>query len=314
MKIIQLFALLFIMSPIIGTAQIIEDDFEFYDLGDMANQNPTLWSTWSGVPDDGTNLLIVNDLAQSGDQSAFIGPNSEQNCLLSLYNLTDGEFYLFFNIYIPSGGNASFNIQGTTETNVTTGYQGAGAAGAGVFNSDTMYFDGSTGTSHGVFTDSTTGDTAEFPLDAWFGVRIDFDLYNVKYQIKSSYPLGFTIDAAPVSFQEDATLGGLNFTSTNANTSYWIDQLWFTEPAIQDIDDFSALNFKFYPNPVLNVLNIQTNATVDQIAIYDVLGGLVLEEFPNAISPTIKMNSLNDGVYFVKVTIGDASKTVKIMK
>ncbi|TDI76714.1 MAG: hypothetical protein E2O83_09125, partial [Bacteroidetes bacterium] len=41
---------------------IIEDDFEFYTLGDMGLQNTAVWSTWDGEPDDGFNILVVDDI------------------------------------------------------------------------------------------------------------------------------------------------------------------------------------------------------------------------------------------------------------
>ena len=206
------------------------------------------------------------------------------------------------------------NIQGTTETNPISGYQGAGAGGAGIYNSEMMYFDGTQGANvNGVFTDFTTGDTGEFPLDEWFGFRIDFDLDNYNYHIKNVYQ-GMQINSNPVPFQTDNVMGAINFTSTDANTRYWMDWLWFTDPPIKDIEDFSKENFKLYPNPVTDVLYIQSVAVIDKIEVYDILGNELLFETPNAVSPSIDMSVLSSGMYLVNVTIDENSKTFKIIK
>ena len=297
-----------------ANAQIFEDDFEYYDLGDMGIQNPGVWSTWSGQPDDGSNILVVDDIAIDS-QSGYIGPNSNQNCLLVLLNLINGVVSLSIDMYIPSGSNASLNIQGATETNTTSGFQGAGAGGAGVFNSDTMYFDGTLGVSGtGIFTDFTTGDIGEFPLDDWFRFLIEFNLDSSTYHIKP-VSQGIIINAAPVSFQEDTTLGGVNFTSTDANTNYWLDRVYFTAPPIiNDIDDFSSDNFSIYPNPVINMLHIQSVSPIETITVYDVVGKLVLQVTPNTLSPSIELGVLNSGIYLVEVTIDKISRRFKIVK
>ena len=61
-------------------AQIIEDDFEFYALGDMGLQNTAVWSTWSGVPDSGENVIVVEAPDPVIDtQSGYIGPGGTQD-------------------------------------------------------------------------------------------------------------------------------------------------------------------------------------------------------------------------------------------
>ena len=310
MKKIYLFALAAFTLSLGVNAQIIEDDFEFYALGDMGLQNPGVWSVWSGVPDDGSNLLVVDDIAQ-GVQSGYVGPDSVQDVILVLGNETSGDYHLVFDMYITGGSTGYFNIQGETE-DPGTGFQGAGAGGGGVFNSSNLYFNNA-GAAPGVFEDQTTGETGTYPEDAWFPVVIYFDVDALTYEITLD---GTLVNTSPVPFQADATLGGIDFFSIDANNNYWLDNLVFDLGPFVTVgtDDFSANNFSVYPNPVQDVLNIRTSNTVDAIAVYDVLGKLVLATTPDAISPTMDMSSLNSGVYLVKVTIDGASKTVKVVK
>ncbi|NCT19280.1 MAG: T9SS type A sorting domain-containing protein, partial [Flavobacteriia bacterium] len=72
--------------------------------------------------------------------------------------------------------------------------------------------------------------------------------------------------------------------------------------------------FSVYPNPVTDILNIKTRDAVNKISVYNVLGKLVYTATPNALSPTVNMSAMKTGVYFVEVTIGNTTKTVKVIR
>lgn len=282
------------------TAQIIDDDFESYNLGDMGCQNPTVWNVWSGVCDDGSNILVVDDIVFGGTQAGYIGEGSTQDCILLLGNRTSGEYTLTFQMYITGGSTGYFNVQGDTDPPV----------GSGVFNSSNMYFNNGAA-APGIFEDQTTGETGTYPEDNWFPVQFHFDVNQPTYQI---WVDGNLINQAPVPFQADLTLGGIDFFSIDANNNYWLDDVVFEEGPPLSVDDFNGNALEVYPNPVENILNIRSTVTVDAITIYSVLGKIVLETNPNAISPSVDMSELASGAYLVKVTIGGASKTIKVIK
>ncbi len=286
---------------------VFEDDFESYDLGDMGTQNPFIWSTWDGDPASGGGIIITTN---GGSQVGYIGPNSGQDALLILGNITAGIYQLDFLMYITGGSTGYFNIQGETETNTNTGYQGAGNGGLGVFNSGNLYFNQGGG-APGTFEDQTTGETASYPEDVWFPVSIYFDVDNLNYTITIN---GNVVNSNPVPFQEDDTLGAINFFSIDANNNYWLENLFYFEPLIFDVEDFSPADITLFPNPVTDILNIQSATVIDEIRVYDVLGKLVIEATPETISPSLDVHQLSEGVYLVKVTIGNTSKTVKIIK
>lgn len=298
-NLIVLFCALLI-SSLPANAQIFVDDFESYSLGDIGCQNPTVWNTCDGICDNGTNLIINDDIVRSGSQSGYIGPGSVQDLYLLLGNLTTGDYTLQFYMYITGGSTGYFNIQGNTDLNCATG----------VFNSSNLYFNNG-GAAPGVFEDQTTGETGFYPEDAWFIVSIYFDLADPSYQISIDESL---VNANPVPFQADNVLGAINFFSIDANNNYWLDDMLYMKGPIIGLDDFSSEDFSVYPNPVKDVLTLRSSTSVDQIEVYDVLGKLVLNKTPNSISPTVNMSDLNSGVYFLKVTIDNQSKTIKIIK
>jgi len=66
MKKIHLLALAAFTLSLGVNAQLVEDNFETYTLGDMSLLNTAVWSTWEGIPDNGTNILVVDDIVSSG--------------------------------------------------------------------------------------------------------------------------------------------------------------------------------------------------------------------------------------------------------
>lgn len=291
-------------------AQIIFDDFELYDLGDMFIQNPSVWSEWTGDPEAGGGIVVVDDIVKSGTKAGYIGPDSSQDALLLLGNITSGTYFLSFEMYIAFNSTGYLNIQGETETNPVTGYEGAGNGGSGIRNSGNLYFN-QFAADPGTFVDDATGETATYPEDEWFLFEVFIDLDELRYVIIID---GNTVHQDPVPFQGDEALGAIALLSIDGSNNCWIDDVFFTEVFIDDIDDFAANNFKLYPNPVADVLNIESAIVIDKIEVFDMLGNKILERTPNAISAGVDMSALGSGMYLVNVTIDGFSRTFKILK
>jgi len=79
-----------------------------------------------------------------------------------------------------------------------------------------------------------------------------------------------------------------------------------------DFDDASA--FTYYPNPVKNTLTLNAQNTIENVTMYNMLGQEVLTATPNNVDSVIDMTSLQNGTYFVKVTIANTTKTVRVIK
>jgi hypothetical protein len=80
-------------------------------------------------------------------------------------------------------------------------------------------------------------------------------------------------------------------------------------------DNFVKYNFDFYPNPTNNVWNFKSvTNTLASITIVDALGKVVLTSTPNALEAIVDASSLTAGVYFAKVTSGDKTQSVKLVK
>lgn len=73
-------------------------------------------------------------------------------------------------------------------------------------------------------------------------------------------------------------------------------------------------NFKFYPNPVKDIMKLVAQETINEVALYDITGKKILQQSPK--NPDVELNTrhLTKGVYIMNVTIGDKSKSFRIIK
>ena len=79
------------------------------------------------------------------------------------------------------------------------------------------------------------------------------------------------------------------------------------------IDDNTTISndFKLYPNPVKNILNIKTNAVIDNVEVYSVMGQKVM----SVNAKTIDVSQLKQGIYLLKIEAGDAKyKSLRFIK
>jgi hypothetical protein len=130
-------------------------------------------------------------------------------------------------------------------------------------------------------------------------------------------------------YDECGSAGGwaaqTEFTSV-AGTQYWISIEGFNATSIGDfeltvtctplsIEDYeNGLSFNYYPNPVNNTLALKAQKDIENVSVYNMLGQEVLRTAPNAVNTEVNMSALQTGAYFVKVTIGNATETVKVIK
>ncbi|MFY0482663.1 T9SS type A sorting domain-containing protein [Flavobacterium sp. PLA-1-15] len=77
---------------------------------------------------------------------------------------------------------------------------------------------------------------------------------------------------------------------------------------------FGANNFKAYPNPVKDILNVSYTENISNVEVYNLLGQKVATKSINATNGQLDMSSLAAGSYLVKVTAGNQVQTIKVIK
>lgn len=80
------------------------------------------------------------------------------------------------------------------------------------------------------------------------------------------------------------------------------------------VPGFNNANFKAYPNPVSNILNLTYDQTISDVSIFNLLGQNVVSKTINDTNGAIDMSGLPSGSYLVKVTAEGQTKTIKVIK
>ncbi|MFD2942640.1 T9SS type A sorting domain-containing protein [Flavobacterium notoginsengisoli] len=78
--------------------------------------------------------------------------------------------------------------------------------------------------------------------------------------------------------------------------------------------DFELADFRFYPNPVKHILNIQYKSIIDDIQIFSVSGQSVLFKKINNTHSEIDLSNLPRGMYILNVKTDGKEKAVKFIK
>lgn len=79
-------------------------------------------------------------------------------------------------------------------------------------------------------------------------------------------------------------------------------------------EDFDNSNFTAYPNPVRDILNISYTTEISSVRVINMIGQEVISKTINATSSQVDMSQLSAGTYIVNVAVGDAVKTLKVVK
>ena len=284
-------------------AQTFNDDIESYPLGTIHTSPWLSWDDTAGTADD---ISVSDEQALSGSKSILVAEGGVIDGVLDLGNQTGGTWYLDFDMYIPSGKSGYFNIQNSlpagTQWNFHMSFNEGGVDEGGLTLYDASGANQGPGTILGLGT---------YTPDTWFHVSLVVDLDNLT--------MDMAIDGTDVVSGTTYTgdqLGAINFYSNEGggeSNRYYIDNARFDNFPLS-VNEFSADIFSVYPNPVKDKLNIESAAAVNSVRVYDILGKEVLTAQPDAISPSIDMSGLSSGAYLVRVTIGNASKTVKVIK
>jgi hypothetical protein len=103
-----------------------------------------------------------------------------------------------------------------------------------------------------------------------------------------------------------------NDDSADRGGSSWFDLT--VQDGTLSTQDFQLEGVKLFPNPVTNVLNIQSNMSIDNVEIFNLLGQKIKELNPSSNMNTIDMSDLSKGMYLVQVNINGKESTYKVLK
>lgn len=80
------------------------------------------------------------------------------------------------------------------------------------------------------------------------------------------------------------------------------------------IDDNQKVTTQLYPNPASEFVFIKSKKLISQVVIVNVLGKQVLKSYPNKTEFRLDINSLPNGLYFVKLNNNTSTRVFKMYK
>ena len=111
---------------------------------------------------------------------------------------------------------------------------------------------------------------------------------------------------APAAYANDSTSGDWELTSREMVYSLVCEQL--------GVSDLNSFEFAYYPNPVRDVLNINSQKAVQSVEVYNLTGQRVISE-SKVNQDQIDVSKLATGTYVFRVTLeGCQVETFKIIK
>jgi hypothetical protein len=116
-------------------------------------------------------------------------------------------------------------------------------------------------------------------------------------------PLPYSTLLANTTYYATQTIGGCTSATSLAVT--------ITTLANQDFD---MTKFNYYPNPVINLLNISYSQDMTSVKVFNMVGQQLMSKEINASATQIDMSRYANGAYFIQVTTENAMKTVRVIK
>ena len=142
----------------------------------------------------------------------------------------------------------------------------------------------------------------------------NFDYENLTLNLMTSLdiPHNFCIQ---VSDPNKASNNNPPYNTWTINFDDFFTSYSFSSNCVLSVDDFKYLNsLSIYPNPIQDNLNIENpkQIYIDKVDIFNMTGKKV-KSFSSFDNP-INVESLEQGIYFIKVMSENRTKTFKVMK
>ncbi|WP_347174710.1 T9SS type A sorting domain-containing protein [Polaribacter uvawellassae] len=137
---------------------------------------------------------------------------------------------------------------------------------------------------------------------------------------------GFTLGTGTKTGQTNQK--SISIGNLNPNTSYdfyvqdkckrsidsdWAGPFNFTTKVLS-IEENSIEGFKLFPNPTKNILQLDAQEKIKEIAVYNILGQQVLLKYPDNKLFNLDVSSLNSGLYVLKIKVADKLGSYRLIK
>jgi len=284
------------------------DDMESYTDGQPISEGH--WTDWGCGGGAGCAIMSSSAQAHGGTLSGLIPGDGTTDAVLDLGSKIFSQWGLSFWMYVPADKEAYFNLQNDIPVGT-----GSWIVGDIHFNHELA------APGVGKITDSALGEVLfDFPHDQWFRVVMNWNIENgISLSTWQFNVAGVDVLPTGTAFTSaDGTLatalGGFDLYSISANNLYYVDSFEYIEGTIVlGAQDFDTKGFDAFKDSN-NILNVKANETINNVAIYNMLGQVVYSANVNATQSTIDMSSFANGTYIVKVNINGTEGSIKVIR
>lgn len=116
-----------------------------------------------------------------------------------------------------------------------------------------------------------------------------------------------------VGLTDNEHISQLVFVSEGGATVY-ADNIYFSSNPTSGINELAKNKLMMYPNPASDVVTLQAGMAIEKLAVYNMLGQLVLEAQPQAEMANLDVSKLQSGTYVLQATVNGAVSTQKFVK
>ena len=88
----------------------------------------------------------------------------------------------------------------------------------------------------------------------------------------------------------------------------------FEIDASASVDNTQELEFTYYPNPTVDIVNISAVNTIDSIVVTNLSGQQVVSYKPASQNAVVDLSTYSTGMYLLQVSSNGATKTVRVIK
>ena len=246
-------------------------------------------------------------------------PNSGGTLRVPAYFNKDGEINL-----IPDGQSPTIQVNAINDINSSN-------IMVGDFDGKPFIFDLATET----FTTfaAPSGNSATFTSISDNGIAVGYD--DVDFQVREAIIYHPNLGSQPVYLKDvlsdlgvtidtpDGKMGTAIAISPNGNYVVgWVNgPPMYAEGWIVNLDDLilgtttlETTTVAYYPNPVKDVLNLNTKEAINSVAVYSVTGQIVDNVSISENNTQVDFSNLASGVYFVEVKSNGSVENLKVVK
>lgn len=252
------------------------------------------WSNWGYVDKDHSN--VVNTIATDGSNSVHVTANEaqEENWGGILYNAPKyTKMSISADVYLDSRGASDYDMLTLYSSDVKV-YERIGGF--------RFYFDDEIDIGN-----DDDGVTVSWQEKKWYNlkVNIDFTTSKIDYFLDNVKVTTTTFNSKIKSILE------FDFELDNYKSGFKVDNVKIQNLANLAMDDVSQKVFKIYPNPVSDILNIESQEKIENITVFDSNTKQILTA---KSTNQLNLENLSAGLYLIKIKTKDREITEKFIK